>query len=181
MSFVSKQQPNLKNGVYCGVTGRKPEFVTTCDIIDFGKYLEDKILEVNVELELVKRTKVDTIGHFILFLLIGLSVIFFGTRLLESFGMKILTNDGGLSTLALVPMVFIVLIGIGLIVFAIAPLNLYRRNNKIALQKKEKLDACLGLYQLTYTIELQINKHWAGHKEVEHKLAIYTKKHKGHN
>ena len=67
-------------------------------------------------------------------------------------------------------MVFIVLIGIGLIVFAVAPVNLYLRNLKVAKTNKEKLDKILDEYNLTYTLDLSLHKKWPNDIEVEHKL-----------
>ncbi|MET2984192.1 hypothetical protein [Aureibaculum conchae] len=177
--LCENQKHNFENGVYCGLTDKKPDFEKTCNLIKFGNALEDSILEKNVELRLVERTKVDTIGHLVIFLLIGLCVVFFGSYLLDIFGIKLLTHRGGVRAEALMPMVFIVLIGIGLIVFAVAPVNLYRRNLKVAKTNKEKLDKILDEYNLTYTLDLSLHKKWPNDIEVEHKLNVNSKHQKG--
>jgi len=177
--LCQNQQHNFENGVYCGLTDKKPDFEKTCNLIKFGKILEENILEKNVELRLVQKTKVDTIGHLVIFMSIGLCVVFFGSYLLDIFGIKLLTHRSGISAEALMPMVFIVLIGIGLIIFAVAPLNLYRRNLKIAKSKKEKLDTVLDEYNLTYKLDLLFHKKWPNDIEVEHKLNVHSKQQKG--
>ncbi|MDY7393701.1 hypothetical protein UMM65_00460 [Aureibaculum sp. 2210JD6-5] len=177
--LCENQRYDFKEGVYCGITEKKPDFKETCDIINFGKTLEDKILEVNVELDLVKRTKVDTIGHLIIFTLIGIAIIYFGLFLANKYGFSLIVHESILGIRGFGTMVILVSIGISLLIFAIAPLNLYRSNIKIAKLKKQKLDQILEFYKLRYNINLQIKKHWAGHKEVAHELDIYPLKQKG--
>ena len=173
------QQRNIKVGVYCGITELKPEFDKTCPIISFGKIMENKIVELNVEQKLVEKTKGDTFGHLVIFTLIGVAVLYIGVFLVNTYWLLLLGEPGANGAMGLIPMVFLVFIGIGILIFAIAPLNLYRQNLKIAKSKKGSLDALLKEYNLTYTIDLIINKHWAGHFEVDEKLQVYSIKQKG--
>lgn len=173
------QQNNFMSGVYCGITQKKPEFDKTCDSIKFDKVLEEKILENNIELKLVELTKVDTIGHFIIFLSIGIACLFFGIFLVDTYWLKFMEDPYIHGRYSLAVMIVILTIGVGIIIFATAPVNLYLRKYKIAKLKKKKLDDILKVYNLTYNINLSIQKKWPNTFEVTKDLKIYTIAKKG--
>lgn len=177
--LCENRQHNVEHGVYCGLTDKKPDFNKTCNLIKFGKALEDNILDKNVELRLVEKTKVDTLGHLVIFLSIGLVVIFFGVYLLGNYGFNFTGDYFRGSAYVTVVASAITFIGVSFLVNAFTPLNLFFRNLKVAKTNKEKLDSILNEYKLEYELELSIHKKWPNDIDVEHKLDIHPKHQEG--
>lgn len=157
------QQINLKNGTTCGLTRRKPEFSNSCPDIDFSQKLEPAIKEVNAHYENIKRKALLTYIHSFIFLFISISVFYGGWYL-----GKYVLETGALSA---IPMI---IFGIGFMVLPLAfgPLNYHRRDLKLALKKKQKLDGILAAYQVDYTIDIHFGKERHGSQEVFTDLEI---------
>ena len=81
--------------------------------------------------------------------------------------------EGGV--ISTVPMI-IIGIGLGILVFAIGPLNKYRNELSITKQNKEKLDEVLDLYNINYEIDLKFGKEIHGSKNIQTNFRIKGKR-----
>ncbi|WP_299136723.1 hypothetical protein [uncultured Tenacibaculum sp.] len=57
----------LKNGLICSLTNKKPDFKIYCTKIDFSKDLQQILESVNIELEVIKKDKISIHLSFYLF------------------------------------------------------------------------------------------------------------------
>ena len=153
-------------GTLCGLTQAKPNFAERCPTIEFGEKQKEVIKEVNIEYELVKRTKSISLGNLFFFLAISLAFMIagylIGTYVYES---------GVISTVPLIIM------GVGFLVLPLAfgPMNKYRQHMGVARKKKKELDDLLAQYNTKYNIEVIVNKDRHGNQEVDTKLTFDRK------
>lgn len=150
-------------GSFCGLTNAKPNFSKQCNAIQLNKTLEERIEDVEVKLKLVTRTKTDTIGHFIFYFLISLSIIFVALYL-----GNYAYDWGVISTIPLI----IIGVGFSTLVIAVAPVNKYRTEIAIAKKNKANLLEILNLYKLAYTAEIKITDVHGTH-EVEKNIKVF--------
>ena len=145
--ICDNKKVDIPKGITCEKTGRKPEFVKQCDIITLNNNMEERVVQINETIFLVKRIKADAYFHLILFVSIGV-VMMIGGYL---FGRYVL-DMGVIST---VP---VIIMGIGLLVFSFAfgPFNKYNRDIKAALAEKKRLDETLLKYNMSYQIDFKI-------------------------
>ncbi|MFK7811621.1 MAG: hypothetical protein AB8B59_03950 [Maribacter sp.] len=162
-ALCDNQLVNIKEGTTCKLTSKKPEFNKTCTKIELNEKFEKKIKKVNIELENIKRTKTDTIGHVVIFTVISLAVIFAGYYLGKY------AWDGGV--ISITPLI-IITIGLGVLVLAVGPLNKFRNDMLITKDNKDKLDEVLDLYNIEYEIDLKYGKEVHGVKNVQTDLKI---------
>lgn len=138
---------DFKSGIYCSITNERPKFLNKCPNTSFGTILEKKIEEVNKKIKLIENKKGDTTTHLITYLIISglvLSATYFLTIYLWQKGwMSSITITVGVG-------------GLGLIPYAIAPLNKYKTTLKLAKESKNELDKTLEIYGLNYDIEISI-------------------------
>lgn len=162
-TLCDNQLVNIKDGTTCGLTNKKPEFNKTCIKIELNDKFEQRVKKVNIELENVNKMKTDTYGHVVIFTLISIAVVFGGYYI-----GKYAFESGVISTVPLV----IMAIGLGILVFAIGPLNKYRNELAIVKSNKEKLDEVLKLYKIDYDIDLAYGEKIHGTREVRADLRI---------
>ncbi|MEK6478572.1 hypothetical protein WJR50_13595 [Catalinimonas sp. 4WD22] len=164
--ICENQLYDIEVGTRCSLTNDRPSFREKCSEIRLEKKYENIIKEVNIEYELVRRTKLISYANFVFFLLVSVLLIsagyFFGKYGLEK---------GVISTVPLI------IIGAGILVLPLAsgPLNKYRQSIAVAKKKKEELDKVLALYNTKYTIEVIVNKDLHGNKEIDTKLTFLRK------
>lgn len=156
---------NIHEGTRCNLTGQRPEFNRSCTDIKFGERLEKVIAEINVDLELIKRTRNLAYGNFFFFILISLVFIGVGIYL----GTHLLTFSTTSYLVSTVPFI-IGGIGISIIPMASGPLNKYRQGITVARKKKKDLDEILKLYNIEYIIEIKVNKDLHGNIDTESKI-----------
>ena len=166
--LCDNQVVSLMGGTTCGLTKQKPDFNKTCIKIQLNDKFEQKVKEINVDHEKVRRTKKLTYTYFIVFLIISLAVMI-GGYLLGSY----ILEKGVISTVPLI------IIGVGFTILPIAfgPVNNYRNEMSIIKKKKENLDGILSLYNIDYSIDMKFGKEIHGTQEVETDLKIHRKRH----
>ncbi len=147
----------LKDGTTCKLTGKKPAFNKTCLKIKLNDKFEQKVKEINIEYEQIKKTKASAYIHFSVLLIISVAVIFGGYYI-----GKYALDSGVISTTPLI----IMGAGLSILPVAFGSLNTYRSKIFIAKQKKEKLDNLLSLYNINYTIYVKFGKEIHGTQDV---------------
>lgn len=162
-SLCEHQKVNLKNGTTCKITDKKPEFNSTCSKINLKAKFEEKIKQVNIAHEKIKRTKTLTYIYCSIFLIVGLSTIYGGYYL-----GKYVLEMGVISTVPLI----IMGIGCAVLPIAIGPFNNYRNKLKITSINKQKLDEVLALYHINYAINIIFGKEIHGNQEVTVDLKV---------
>ncbi|MFD2564768.1 hypothetical protein [Aquimarina rubra] len=156
---------SLQSGIVCGITNQKPDFIQKCGLIKLEGQLKHRIEEVNINYKKVLQKKPDTIFHFCLFTIIGLIVLAFGFFL----GFYIV-KGGGLS----VGPIIIIALGLGILGYAAAPLNYYRRETNNVKLLKKRTDILVDLYGLQYEIDIKIIE--KKHHEIEVKKHLKISK-----
>ncbi len=158
---------DINTGTRCNLTGQRPEFNNTCSDIKFGERIEKVISEVNIDLELIKRTKNISYGNFVVFLLISLAFIGSGVYL----GIYLLTFSSTSIVISTVPFI-IGGIGISILPKASGPLNKYRQGIAVANENKQKLDALLIQYNIEYNIDITVKKDLHGNIDTDSKTTF---------
>ncbi|MBD8489930.1 hypothetical protein IFO69_14330 [Echinicola sp. CAU 1574] len=160
-------QYDIEKGFFCGITQSKPDFKKKCAEIKFDEKYKQLIRDINIEHHLVKSSKALTIGNLIVFLLIAIAFLAAG------FWYGTMAWDKGI--VATVPFI---IGGIGFLVLPLAtgPVYKYKRDMAVAREKKERLDRLLGVYNISYEIEITVRKDLHGNKEFDTKLE-FTRKH----
>lgn len=155
--LCNHQEIDLKVGTICGLTKKKPDFNNSCPTINFSEKLEDKIKEVNVTYENIRRKSTLTYIYTIVILTISISVMIGGWYL-----GRYVYNAGVISTVPLT------IIGIGFLLFPVSfgPLNFHRRDLKLAKAEKNKIDDILSCYDIDYDIEIKYGREIHGTQEV---------------
>ena len=151
------QEKSLSRGSICTLTGYKPAFSNTCSKISLGTRFEDKLKEVNINYIRLQKDRVITYTYFIVFILIGIVVVAGGYL----FG-KYLLDQGWISTVPLT----IMAVGLAPLGLAIGTLNKHLENRKAAKLKKDRVDAVLEKYRITYDITVQFGASYHGKQEV---------------
>lgn len=152
---------DFNKGVFCGLDMKRPTFNNKCIKINLDKAYKENIETINIEYESVLKTKTDTFGHIIIYLVIGILIL-----ILNYIFSKYIFDKGFVSTISIIFFV-IALIPLGR---AIGLFNFYRTNLSIARKKKTVLDELTALYNYTYDIKIEHLKDSL--KNVEYKVDL---------
>jgi hypothetical protein len=151
------RQSDLKTGITCGLTERKPFFNKTCNSISLTKKFEDKLILVNFEYQNVLRMRYWTYVYLAVFIVMAALTI-----LLGYFTGHYIFGNGAIS----VGPLFIMGLGVGLFGMGIGTYNKYQRDFKRANLAKGRLDKILNLYRIPYDISLEFKQKFHGKQEV---------------
>lgn len=143
------QQMDINTGTICGVTNKKPHFMTSCAKISFNEKLRHNVQETNVKLEEIKARKLGVMYKLWSQSIVGSLTIFAGIYLLN---LQVFYGF-----FAIFPFV-IITAG-----FAAFPIGFYAfTKHKSALSatrlKKKRLDTVLNKYDITYDIQIELGK-----------------------
>lgn len=165
--LCDNQYFTLVSGTTCKLTNQKPDFDKACLKIELNDKFEEKVTEININYEKIKRTKLLTYTYFTVFLIISL-VVMIGGYILG----KYVFEKGVISTVPLI------IIGVGFTILpkAFGSLNYYRNEMLIAKTKKESLDGILSAYNIDYEIDIRFGKEIHGNQEVETDLKFNGKR-----
>lgn len=157
---------DMEMGSVCGLSNQKPAFKTKCSEINFGDNHLAKIKKTNIDFYKIEATRYINISHFILYLTIGVIVIFGGYFLgTEAW------DKGVISTVPLI----IIGIGVSFIPIASGPLiNFYQKLN-VEKKRKKTLDELLKTYNFEYSCEVEVQEDVHGNKEYEAKVNFLRK------
>jgi|GEM_PF-658900 len=140
---------SMEQGLICGITNQKPQFINKCDKIGFGESLLKKIELVGFELKLTERKKWLTFFNFIFFLLVSFG-FWIGGYILWSMAF----GEGVLATLPFI----IMFLGFMILPMATGPIRKYYFDKKSNKKKKDNLNALLDKYGLSYNSEIDLVK-----------------------
>lgn len=167
---------DIITGITCSKTKNAPDFKRKCDIISLKEEMEARILEVNVKLELVLLTKVDTVFHVSFFSLLSLTLIFVGCYFVDAYALEMYKSLDKRDTYNLVAIFVVLFAGFLVLPIAIGPFNNYRRKLSIAKVNKMRLDKVLKLYGWSYKLKLYIGKEIHGDRKINHDLKMFRVK-----
>ena len=162
-NLCDNKKTDFNIGVLCGLTDQKPDFVGKCNVIKLDEEFKQKIIEVNIEYEAVLKTKIDTYGLSIIYLVVAFA-FFVGGFLIGKYAL----DSGVISTVPLI----IMGVGIAPLGMATGPFNYYQSSLKIARHKKNIVDKVAQLYGYIYDIKIVHLKDSLGNKSYETDLKI---------
>ena len=158
---------NLKEGILCGLTSKKPEFQKKCPDIKLNQNLKEKIIEVNTEFEDSKYVKKLAIGNFVFYSLLGIGVLGICYLLIIS-----LFRLARIHTFTIV----VFCVGMGFFGIAIGVLNYSRRKRQLISPKKQILDDLTSLYNVRYQFDSKTSTDFMGVKETKINLRLNGEK-----
>ena len=149
---------SLEKGLTCELTNRKPEFKNTCSDIKWEKVFQEKLENVNLELELIRNKKNTTLWSFCLISIIGFLLIIGGNSI-DIFDLYSLNFWK----------VKIGIIAIGITFLGIAYKKLYgfRKKLKMAKSKKIKFDTVIKVYGISYKTNFEYKEKIHGNQNIE--------------
>lgn len=164
--LCKNKQMELKNGLICSLTNKKPDFKIYCTKIDFSKDLQQILESVNIELEVIKKDKISIHLSFYLFSTIGTFIIFGGISLLKS------TENSRYA----IEIVFLI-ISLGISIFTITYHNIkkYRRKLHNAKFDKYEIDSFLKKYRIEYTSKTSFNDKVHGTQQIDIEINFFNK------
>ncbi|MGB3182100.1 MAG: hypothetical protein WBB45_11970 [Cyclobacteriaceae bacterium] len=152
-NFCSNKKLDTYKGSYCGITGEKPNFSTTCQKISFRDDLEETIKAYYR----VEDEKTPALIHLFMYLAFSIAAAYgayFVTNLFWEYGWV----SGITLVLAPIPLV--------LLRMAVTPIFTYRKERNIAVKNLRELDAVLALYGIHYTVtDIKADKDMHGNKD----------------
>ena len=158
---------NLKEGILCSLTSKKPEFQKKCPDIKLNQNLKEKIIEVNTEFEDSKYVKKLAIGNFVFYSLLGIGVLGICYLLIIS-----LFRLARIHTFTIA----VFCVGMGFFGIAIGVLNYSRRKRQLISPKKQILDDLTLLYNVRYQFDSKTSTDFMGVKETKINLRLNGEK-----
>jgi hypothetical protein len=159
---------DFTTGSYCGITDKKPKFLEKCRDIKLGEILEQRLSEVNVDLEKIKNKKAGVLTNVITFTSLSAGVFIAGILLWQ-----FIWDSGYIATLPIIVM------GTGFIGIPkyLGPLFKFKNELGAAQSKKDDLDKLLDLYGVTYKLDIELKKGPHDTIDVDKKLFVdYNKR-----
>lgn len=136
---------NLKNGLTCGLTDRKPDFKVFCSDIKFSDSFKEYLPELSNQIEDVKKRRISVYLKFVLLGILGLAIIFGSYPLLErTFEMEF----GYSAWIRFQNTLLFYIAGASLISMGFWSLNKYRRELKKLESEKRELNNVLKNYNI---------------------------------
>lgn len=169
-NLCDNAQTNLKFGLTCGLTNKKPDFEKTCSTINLNIKFQEKIEQTNLELEKIRKDKNTIHFKFYTQIIIGFALMFISISILK------LNFSGYLIYFAVYGFISS---GLALWGLAFNKLNIYRTKINSAKFHKNKIDEILKLYGIEYKTNIVFKEKIHGIQEsiVELEFNYWTKKH----
>lgn len=149
---------DLSRGIVCGLTQRKPDFITRCNTICFGETLKQQLISVNKNYQAIEKRRILTWVVIWVFFLGAIAAFYFSSWLFTYFENKMFQNQEQAAHAVIVPYFFIA-IGIALFLLATAYFNRFRLDYNSAKIQKQRIDSVLKTYGVMYEIEFHITEH----------------------
>ncbi|CAM1340912.1 hypothetical protein [Tenacibaculum aestuarii] len=155
--LCENQITSLEKGLTCNLTNKKPNFNNTCSKITLDKKFQEKLEIANLELEIIRRNQKSTHLTFYGTIIIGFLLILLGYFL----------SDWKIFSLYLwYVKIGMIVAGFSFLGTAYSKLNKYRRENKKAELKKNKIDEVLNKYGISYQENFDFKEKIHGTQEV---------------
>ncbi|WP_411768112.1 hypothetical protein [Winogradskyella sp. A3E31] len=149
---------DLKNGLTCGLTNKKPDFKNTCPDILLDKIFQEKLEDVNLELKRTNELKSKKYGAFYLLITIGFLFIignkfYADITLTETFNWKFRASAIGA--------------GITILIYAYFNFNRFRGKLNALESEKSKIDSVLEKYGIEYEMNIEYKEKVHGNQNIE--------------
>lgn len=163
-ALCQNKRMNLKTGVICGVTGKKPNFKSKCLDIDLDSEFQQKLELAILSLHLILKVRNRLYLKYLFFILISLIVLikssFFAKSIIENYNETYgLRHTFGMIAIAATTILLLFFNWIR-----------FREKLNSAKFKKKKIDDVLDLYKISYQSKLIFNNKVHGQKEVDIRL-----------
>ena len=160
---------DLKNGLTCGLTNKKPDFKETCPDILLDKSFQSKIESSNLELHKKNKSKKKAYLTFCILLIIGFLLII-GNKIYADFIQKEIYHWKYRASA----------IGAGITILIVAYFQIIRFRTKLktAEELKNKIDSVLKKYGISYKTNFEYKENIHGNQNIEIKTEYknWTKK-----
>ena len=149
------EKRNLKDGLTCGLTNKKPPFENSCSDIKFSNAFKGYLPELLRQIEQLRKKKTSVYLNFTLFGAIGLIIILGSySRLEKTFEMEFSYS----SWIYLAGTFLIYLIGTLLISMGFRPLYKYRKSLQKLESDKSEISMVLKNYNTDITTLINLEK-----------------------
>ena len=155
--LCKNEQTNLKNGLTCSLTNRKPNFKDTCSKINLNEKFQKKIENINLELENRRKEKSSVLSNFYFLIVIGFTLIIGGFYFFKSNTKSVYAMQFSFGFIS---------VGITFLTIAYNKLNKFRREIYNAEFDKYELDDFLEKYGIEYKTEINFKEKIHGTQEV---------------
>lgn len=145
-TFCEHKEFNFAKGNLCGLTQQKADFIKKCPKITFEANAKEEIAKINLEYKLLQEQKLKTIGHLIIFSIIGVVII-----LADIYFTQILFDAGWISTGSVIG----IAIGMFFIGYAFTPYIKYTNANSVVKSQKQRMDDFFNLYDYNYDVNFE--------------------------
>ena len=149
---------DLKSGLVCGLTDKKPNFKGTCPDILLDEKFQSKVENTNLELHNFHKAKTRVHVTFYVLIVIGFLVIM---------GNKMYADLTHSSTYSLYYRMSAIAFGIVILMNAYHKLNRYRKKLETAAYEKNKIDSVLKEYGISYEIDFEYKEKVHGNQDIE--------------
>jgi len=166
-SICNHQLIDYQIGTVCGITKQKPNFNNRCLDIDFSVKVEEKIKDVNMEYEAIKRSSKVIYAYSIVYGIIAL-IIICGSYYLGSY----VFNKGRVFAIPFV----LGAAGIAVLQVSISTYRNHKNELSIRKKRKDKLDNIIDRYDMEYQIELKFGKEIHGTRDIHSDLKLQRKR-----
>ncbi|MBA6154280.1 hypothetical protein [Gelidibacter maritimus] len=162
---------NLKNGLTCGLTDKKPDFRGFCSDIKFSDSFKEQLTELLNQIGQIKKRKTSVYFNFGLFVVIGLLIIFGSYPHLTEYLKKAFEPEFSYSDWKYFSLILLLeFVGILLLYMGFYPFNKYKKElNKLESDKKE-----IELVLKNYGIEIETLTNLEKIKKRHHNKAVYN-------
>ncbi|WP_225037343.1 hypothetical protein [Winogradskyella sp. SM1960] len=151
-------QRDLKNGLTCGITNKKPDFKEVCPDILLDKKFQQKLENINFELDKIKKTKNKEYLTFYILIIIGFLLII---------GNKYYANISQTELYSWRFRASAIGVGITILISAYFKLNRFRTKLKAVKFKKNKIDSVLRKYKISYKMNFDYREKIHGNQNIE--------------
>ena len=174
--LCNHQRKNLREGSICNLTKRKPDFNRTCSKKLFSTQFKDRLREVNVVYEHVIQDKWWNYSYTILFGLLGVGLLglsVYSLIYVSEMHSSLAPSNTHALKLYLIPFI---IFGVALkfLSQAIGMYNMYILKTREAKLRKDRIDAVLELYNITYDIEIDLYPNYRSPQDAKVDLEVHN-------
>lgn len=160
-NLCENKMTSLESGITCSLTNRTPEFNNSCLKITLEGKFQERLENVVLDLEILRRNRKLTHRKFYANIIVGFSLILFGYYFSD---WKILSVHLWYVKLGIIAG------GFSFLAKAYANLNRFRQKFKKAKSEKIKIDEVLDKYRINYESSFNFKEQIHGIQEVVVKL-----------
>lgn len=150
---------DMKVGLKCRLTNQKPRFEFRCEKHSFKTRLFKNIEKIHLKIKLINRKKFRIYTR--LFILLFFSLCFIVGGVLFLLEELIFTASTVIGT------------GVSILTVAMFPFVKYSHEVRDLKRKKEEIKKLLNIYNITYTVNFDIQNYYKNMHKVESKISLF--------